>query len=254
MLRILRQPRWLAFAAFAVVLALGCARLGLWQLARLEDRQAARALLEGNLAAPPAPVDDVLVPGRAPDPGQEWRRVTARGRYDAAGQVLVRNRSLEGAGGSYVLVPLRTDDGAAVLVNRGWIPRTPRASERVDVPPAPTGDVQVLARVRVGESVSDDAALGRAELPQPSVGRLDPLRIASSSAAGPVYGGYVELVEERPAPPLAPRLMPVPDIGAGPHLAYGMQWFLFAVFTLGGFVVLLRRELREAVAARARRA
>ena len=247
MLRILREPRWLAFAAFAVVLALGCARLGLWQFSRLEDRRAAIALLEGNLAAPPAPVEAVLQPGRAPDPAQEWRTVTARGRYDSAGQVLVRNRPLEGTTGSYVLVPLLTDEGAALLVNRGWVPRAPRASERADLPPAPAGEVQVVGRVRVGESVADDAALGRAQLPQPSVARLDPARITAGQGRT-AYGGYLELVEERPAPPVAPRPLPVPEIGEGPHLAYGMQWFLFGAFAIGGYVLLLRRELREPAA------
>ena len=42
------------------------------------------------------------------------------------------------------------------------------------------------------------------------------------------YGGYVDLVRERPAPGRAPRRLPPPEPSEGPHLAYAFQWFLFA--------------------------
>ena len=240
----LLRPRWLGLALVAVLVALACVQFGRWQLDRLDSRRAANALVRGNVAAPAVPAEALLRPGQRPAPDDEWRPVTATGRYDPAAQLLVRNRPLEGPG-SYVLVPLLTPDGTALLVNRGWVPRGATASTPTEVPAPPAGEVRVVGRVRVGEQVADDGRLGRADVPEPSVGRLDPLRVAAALPY-PAYGGYVELVEEQPAAGAAPRTLPVPRTGEGPHLAYALQWFLFAGFALGGFVLLVRRELRDA--------
>jgi cytochrome oxidase assembly protein ShyY1 len=60
-----------------------------------------------------------------------------------------------------------------------------------------------------------------------------------------VYGGYGELVEQQPAAATSPTVLPEPDPGLGPHLAYAFQWWVFAAIALGGVVVLARREARE---------
>jgi cytochrome oxidase assembly protein ShyY1 len=62
-----------------------------------------------------------------------------------------------------------------------------------------------------------------------------------------LYGGYGELVEQRPEPAAGPTLLPEPDPGWGPHLAYAFQWWVFAAIALGGVVMLARREARESV-------
>ena len=60
----------------------------------------------------------------------QYARVRATGRYDAAHQLLVRNRPLEGQVGYYVLTPLVTDAGPALLVDRGWVPAGATADRR----------------------------------------------------------------------------------------------------------------------------
>ena len=248
--------RWLRRAAglvalVAVVVA-GCVWLGLWQLERLESRRTANARVAASLHAEPAPVEQVLAAGVPAGRELEWRPVTATGRYDEAGTVLVRNRQLDGANGFEVLVPLITGTGTgtgpALLVDRGWIPAA-RGSARLEVPSPPPGEVVVTGRVRPGERLPDPQDLGRSEgsptgLPLPSIRRIDPAQVGAGLSY-PVYGGYAELVAERPPPAAAPTPLPEPTRGEGPHLSYAFQWFAFAVIALGGAWVLLRQDRAE---------
>src|SRR5439155_13336847 len=129
-------------------------RLSFWQVSRLHERQASNAVVRQHLAAPAIPYADMveLLPD---DPGiareQEWRAVQVTGRWDAAHQVLVRNRTLEGNAGYEVVTPLLPASGLALLVDRGWVVAgaTPQAPGTV---PAPQdGLVTVTARLRFVE-------------------------------------------------------------------------------------------------------
>src|SRR4051794_5179540 len=95
------------------------ARLGEWQLGRARE-QGERDRLREAAARPVVPVTSVL-PARTPFPAAAAdRRVTAQGRWDAARQVLVPGRSLDGSTGFWVLNPLLLPDGSPVPVVRGW--------------------------------------------------------------------------------------------------------------------------------------
>jgi len=66
-----------------------------------------------------------------------------------------------------------------------------------------------------------------------------------------VLGGYIELTAPVPAGG-SPEYIPDPDDGSiGPHMAYAVQWWLFAAGVPVGFVVLVRREKRDRAAAAA---
>jgi cytochrome oxidase assembly protein ShyY1 len=237
--RFLLTPRWLRLIAAALAVAAGCVALGFWQLDRFDQKRARSDLVHANVAAAPVAPDALLVVGRPLAARQEWRRVEARGRYDESHQVLVRNRPMEGSTGYYVLTPLVTNDGPALLVNRGWVPIGATARTRPEVPPAPTGQVSVIARVRLSEP-SDHKGT-------PLSGQVRRIDVPAIAATMPydVYGGYGELVEQRPAPDTTPTALPEPDPGLGPHLAYAFQWWVFAAIAVGGVVVLARREARE---------
>jgi hypothetical protein len=83
--------------------------------------------------------------------------------------------------------------------------------------------------------------------------------ISSTLLAGEMperlLGGYLELVSTSPAPKgPQPELIPDPDHSSiGPHMAYAVQWWLFSAMVPVGWVVLLRRERAEALAARAKK-
>lgn len=241
--RFLLSSRWAGLLAAALVVAAACVALGFWQVDRLGQRHDRNRLLERNLTMTPAPAAELLTVGRGPDGADEYARVRATGRYDVGGQLLVRTRPFQGQVGYDVLTPLVTSSGPALLVNRGWVPGGPTATTPPKPPAPPAGAVTVTGRVRLSEPASTTG-----DPPPGQVTRIDVPAIAGSLGYD-VYGGYVDLVGERPRPTRAPELRPPPEPSEGPHLAYAFQWFLFAGLALGGYVVLARREAADRVAA-----
>ena len=232
----LLSRRWAGLLLAAVLVAAGCVALGFWQLDRLGQRHERNHLLERSLQAAPVPPQRVLAVGREPAPDDQYVRIRATGTYDAGNQLLVRTRPLKGQVGYYVLTPLVTEQGPALLLVRGWVPDGPTAESVPDVPAPPSGTVTVVARLRPSEPPSTTG-----EPPPGQVTRIDVPGIAQQLPY-PVYGGYGEVTAERPSPREAPTRLPAPEPSEGPHLAYAFQWFLFACLALGGYVVLARRE------------
>ena len=134
--------------------------------------------------------------------------------------------------------PSITADGTALLVDRGWLETDPSGADRDDIPDPPAGEVDVTGYVRAngtGDStrVSDLSA-----------------RAISSDAIGPaighaVYGGFVELRSEDPAPGTALEPVELPELNNGPHFFYGLQWWFFGVLAIFGFFYLLYDEWRN---------
>lgn len=235
--RFLLQRRWVLLVLGAAAFVVVCSELSNWQVHRLDDRRAENRVVTANIDARPVPADRLLAPGTPVDPGREWRPVTARGRYDTGDQVVVRYRHLDGEPGFYVLTPLVTDRGPILLVNRGWVP-TAGDPMRLPHPPAPPpGEVTVTGRVRQSEQGPPDQV-------RPATGEIryiDVPRLARS-LPHPVYGAYVELTAQHPTAPHHPRPVPPPDLSEGPHLAYAVQWVIFAVIAIGGLVFLAYDE------------
>jgi cytochrome oxidase assembly protein ShyY1 len=240
--------RWALFAVTVVVLAYGCYLLGQWQFHRLHDREATNAQTRANLAAPPAPVEDVLAPGRSPRTGAEWRRVMATGRYLPEESVVIRYQTREGASGVDVVTPLSTGRGAVLLVDRGWMRTGNVGTDTVDAPPPPAGEVTVVGWVRV------DATGSAATVTDGSARAISSRQIAAGMDV-PVYGGFVDAEKETPAPGRALVHAELPDLGNGPHFFYGLQWWFFGVLAVFGFCYLAydeRSKLRASAGTGAR--
>jgi cytochrome oxidase assembly protein ShyY1 len=251
--RFVLAPRWLAFHVFVAVVVFACVQLGSWQLDRWHERRDVNAAVEDRSTRPPAPVSELVATtaeGVEIDPTDQWRAVSATGRYDAERGVLLRNRTYDGVKGFEVIVPLVTGDGTALLVNRGWVRAGRTATESIDVPAPPAGEVTVTGRLRPSQHASPEQRGQADDGAQRSVVRLD-VPWLGERLPYPVYAGYAELTEESPAPSEAPELLPAPDLGTGPHLAYAMQWWVFAVIGVVGWVLLMRREARDGQAAEA---
>jgi cytochrome oxidase assembly protein ShyY1 len=240
--RFLVSRRWALFAVTVVVLAYGCYLLGQWQFHRLHDREATNAQTRTNLAAPPAPVADVLTPDRPARQRDEWRRVVATGSYLADRSVVIRYQTRDGSSGVDVVTPLRTDAGPSLLVDRGWMSSQNLGGDKVRTPPPPAGRVRVVGWVRA------DATGDATRVVDGSARAISSVEIARSlgaSATGPVYRGFVDA--ERESPAAEPRLVPaeVPDLGNGPHFFYGLQWWFFGVLAIFGFFYLAYDEWRN---------
>jgi cytochrome oxidase assembly protein ShyY1 len=231
--------------ALGLAIAAVCTMAGTWQWQRFEQKRLSNAELRAAAARAPVPVDDVLSPARGVDDTVRLRTVEATGTYDVAAQVLVRQRSVENRTGFLVVAPLRTDSGATLVVVRGFVPATGAATETPPVPDPPSGPVRITGRVQRSEA----GGLGGG-LPARQVSHVDVSALAERLRR-PTYGGYVELVSSDPAETaLVP--LPAPDLGnpaggafTGQHLAYVVQWFLFALLALAGPVLLLHLDRRS---------
>jgi len=239
--RFLLTRRWVGLLLVALCVAGLCVFLGRWQIHRLEYKISRNHLVSGNAHARPVPPSRFVAVNRGPDDAHQWRRVRASGHYDPAHTLLVRNRNLQGANGFDVLVPLETDAGPALLVNRGWVPVDVNVAGGVPkkIPASPPGHVTVLALLRPSELASTTGTP-----PAGQVNRIDVSTIRKALPY-PVYGGYVQLTRERPRPAHSPAILPLPELTEGLHIAYAVQWFLFAAMALGYFGLLARREARE---------
>ncbi len=239
--RFMVTRRWALFAVTVVVLAYGCYLLGRWQFHRLHDREQFNTTTRTNLEATPAPVDEVLSPGRAPSVDDEWRRVTATGQYLGDRSVVIRYQTRNGSSGVDIVTPLETAAHRLLLVDRGWMQTNNVGADQVDAPAPPAGEVTVVGWVR--RDASGDAATvtdGSARaISSTEIGRgLD----------GPVYGGFVDAQKETPAAGTALEPAELPDLGNGPHFFYGLQWWFFGVLAVVGFFYLAydeRRKLRR---------
>jgi cytochrome oxidase assembly protein ShyY1 len=246
-LSVLRQPRYAALSALMAIVALVCIAAGSWQIARFEQKRSENEHLRTNAHDPAVAVGSLLPVvghGGAPSPARlEFRTVTAAGRYEAAGQVLVRNRTVGDANGFLVLTPLRTAD-AVLLVARGFLPQP--NSGQVPAPPAPpAGTVRITARAHSPESRHDQAALlGGSQVESINPGdQARRLRV-------PVYNGYAELEAKQPGT-AGLTALPGPDLSnpAGgalepQHFAYVIQWYLFAALAVAAPFAMARAETK----------
>ncbi|MGH3327456.1 MAG: SURF1 family cytochrome oxidase biogenesis protein [Streptomycetales bacterium] len=240
MYRFLLQPRWIALHLLVLVMVPAFVRLGMWQLDRYEDERAASALLRENRALEPVPVGQLVRPGQRVDAGDEWRRVTVRGRYDTTRELVVRNRTHRGQAGFYALTPLVTAGGAGLLVQRGWVPAGETARTRPDVPAPPDGPVQLTGYLRRSEPADDQRSMPAGQIARIALPGL------AQQMPYPLYGGYLALSAQRPIADPAPARVPPEDLSGGwQNLAYAVQWPLFAAIGVTGWGLLVRREARE---------
>ena len=239
MFRLLTSRRWLLRILAGIVLVIAFVRLGMWQLDRNEERAAHNAVIEANSQRDPVPVEDLLEPSNTVDEQQVWTPVQARGSYDVDHEFVVRLRPLDGQPGVHVLTPLVTASGDALLVDRGFVPHEGSPTSSPAIPEPPPGQVEVIGRVRASEE-------GRGTGGDPSTGVIRHVDVDQIAATlpYPVYGAWVEVIDEQPPPAVAPVRPPAPTLDAGPHLSYAVQWFLFACIGIGGFILLARAESR----------
>ena len=253
MYRFLLTRQWVILTLLGLVLIPVMIKLGFWQFHRHQHKVAQNAQIAHNLAATPVPVTELAAVGRDLPHGEMWRRVTATGKYDTAHEVVVRQRTAadEQTIGYYVLTPLVLPNGDAVVVNRGWIAPGNDLTKFPNVPAAPKGTVTVTGRMMVDETTAASGIKDTKGLPPRQVMLINSKQQAKR-VGRPMLGGYIEQTAPETK---SPELVPEPDHDSiGPHMAYAVQWWLFAAAVPAGWVVLVRRERRDRAAAAAKEA
>lgn len=240
------RPWWVVSHVLVLALVVVLINLGSWQLRRLEERQDLNALQAERTAAAVVAVDVVAaeIPGAGGPEGVEYRVVEVTGRYRVADEVAVRNRTLGGRPGVWLLTPLVLADGPALVVNRGWVPQSSSDPAARPPTPAPDGEVIVRGVVRVSEQrsglgVADPAGGRLASLARPDIARY------AAQLDYPVYPFYLQLNSQDPPPGDYPLMVALPAPTDGPHLGYAVQWFIFSAIATVGYPLVLRYVSRR---------
>ena len=239
MQRFLLNPRWLGLLAFVIVFGAVCFQLGMWQFHRLENRLDRNDVISAHFKADPVPLDVAAPVGTTIDASLEWTRVTLRGTYDSANAVSVKFTTRDAAPGVDVVVPMRLDDGTAVLVNRGWM-EAANSNQRPELPAAPSGDVTVEGWLRQDNKAGGDAV----RVFDGQVRAIDSTGLAEFVPYD-LRDGYVNAQSESPtaAEPLA--VEPEPELGQGVHFFYALQWWFFGLLGVTGYLWFARSEARD---------
>ncbi|WP_432098391.1 SURF1 family protein [Streptomyces sp. WAC 04229] len=243
MYRFLLTPRWWGINVFVVLAIPFCIFMGSWQLGRFEDRvqdhETATTQHEEARRDAPRALDELL----PLDKSTVGKQATVTGRYDD--QLLVPERKLDDREGYYVLTLLRTDDGRALPVVRGWLPGAPDPAK---VPAAPAGEVTVTGALQAPESPGSNGVSGRSGWPAGQTGSISAATLLNLVPYD-VYDAWITLNSGdsgmRAVPVSAPQNSGL-DLKAFQNLGYTAEWFAFVGFVIFMWFRLLRREVEIA--------
>jgi surfeit locus 1 family protein len=228
-----------------VLAAAVCVRLGFWQVSRLHQRQAVRAMVEARQRQP-----EFELTGRTAfqawtlegEDAMAYRPAVASGVFDFARQIVLVARSVDHIPAVYIVTPLRLADGPAILVERGWVPSPDAYTVPLDSLEEP--DSARVAGLLLRYTASRDFTVPDSTWPL-TVPSPDPEKVAGRYPYR-LLPWVLRRGQPGPAAPAPPALRPIPlpVIDNGPHLSYAIQWFAFATIALVGSAALFRREKR----------
>lgn len=239
-------------AVAGVLLFASFTALGIWQLERRVWKLDLIAAVEERVAARPVPA-----PARGDWPAltldaDEYRDVTATGRWETGKSVFVQ-ASTDYGGGFWLMTPLREERGFTVLVNRGFVPSQDFPADRGLTSDATT----VAGLMRMSQP---DGAFLRSN--DPAAGRWYSRDVAAIAAtqglAEPVAPYFIDAgspLERAPLPnvemgaPIGDVAYPVEGLTRtefrNQHLQYALTWFALAGLVLVAGVIVIRQEKRR---------
>lgn len=251
----LLRPGWIALALVVAGFAyLALTVLAPWQLGKNTRTSKENQQIAASLSAAPVALTTFLPQQDSSAPEDQWRQVTATGRYLPDAQALARLRLIEGAPAFEVLTAFAVQDGPVVLVNRGYV-RPVQAAGVPAIPPPPPETVTITGRLRDSETAPPGNKAPFTESGYLQVYAIDTRQIAELTGT-PLTGSYLQLVADQPGgQPEGLGVLALPQLDAGPFLSYGIQWIAFGILAPIGLGYFLFSEIRirrrEAAAERA---
>lgn len=227
------SPRWLKYIAMTIIVVIACVFLALWQKDRQDQRQHEIATANANYSSTPVDITSILGSTSANlHEDDEWRQVSLTGHFLESDTVFARNRTVNDKVGFYAVVPFELTSGDTIAIVRGWI------AEPDEIPPAPTGEQTINARLQPAQDGSED------NNPDGLIKAIDPARIPGMDSA--YENVYAEVVHTGNGLPDETGLLPLPapDLDPGNHLSYMLQWFTFGIMIIIAVSISARRERR----------
>jgi surfeit locus 1 family protein len=183
----------------------------------------------------PAPSSSAAVTATS----DEYRRVAISGSFLNADETLVQAVTADGPG-FWVMTPLRTSDGATVLVNRGFVPperRDPATRRAGKI----TGPVTVTGLLRMSEPKG-----GFLRNNDPASGRWYSRDVAAIAAVHGLSQAAPFFIDADATP--NPGGIPVGGLTVvrfpNNHLIYALTWFTLAIMLAGALLRVARGKGR----------
>lgn len=232
------RPRLALPATLTVIGVAVLCTLGGWQLQRMGEKRAFIERLDAQAKATPAPLPASADWPKLDAAALDLTRAQAKGSYLDGGLASVRTTIAAGPPGSrqlagfgrWVFQGFRLEDGATILVNRGFVPEERFAT----IAPA-SGPATVTGFLRAPEARNNFTP---ADLPQKrEFYTRDPAAIAAALSLPATAPFYLEA--ERQGDGLTPPagvdakelIARIPDN----HLQYALTWFGLALTLIGVF-------------------
>lgn len=234
------KRKWVG-AAFAVLLATtACVLLGFWQYSRFETRANEIALMEKNFNQAPIRVNELFDYTSGLPPEKDYLQVELEGRY-LDKSAYVRNRTLNSTVGFWQLTLFELENKSVIPVVRGWVPASSTQSAPASAPTVGLEETTIAAWLRPLEPEIPSRSHIPGQLQSISAAEL---ALAFADIKELNYGYYLVLKDELPAGSELINI-PKPNENWGPHLSYAFQWWIFAAFFPVGYLVAIRRDLRD---------
>ncbi|MDP3263823.1 MAG: SURF1 family protein [Tabrizicola sp.] len=211
--------------AFAVILGLAGAgvlvSLGVWQLHRLEWKEAIIARAEARMAEAP-----ITLPAMLDPVADRYRAVTATGRFTGEeAHVLTSTREM---GPGFLVIAAFETGGRRILIDRGFVPETEKTT------PRPPSEATVVGNLNWPDDVNSSTP---------------PYDADRQIWYGRDLGGIASLLGTEPVLVIAREhtgdsIIPQPVTTAGfrnDHFNYAVTWFSLAAVWLGMTLYLLWR-------------
>lgn len=202
--------------------------LGFWQLGRAAFKENLQTQHQQRANMQPLSLQEL---NKKAKEDFDYFPVKITGYFDNAHTFLLDNKPWQGQIGYHVLTPFKpVEGGSAILVDRGWIPRSKNRKQLPSIPPIP--DLQTIYGY-LGSLPAKTFRLGH-NIEPGAIPRIQQLELNSISQTI----GY----------PLAPMIVFLDlkwmssDFNADKHIGYAIQWFSLAGTLLILCVVVTLRK------------
>lgn len=205
---------------------IGCAiliGLGVWQLQRMDWKEAMLARIQASIDAAPVPLPATV------DPSMKYLPVIVSGTTTGE-EIDVLSGTKERGGGYQIVSGFVTADGRRILVDRGFVPQEARHASRPPVHLQITGNLHwpdEKGSSTPDPNLTENIWFARDVPAMAAQLRTEPILVVASFVQGDAQG-----VE-----PIPVAIEGIPNN----HLSYAVQWFMIAAVWAGMTVGLIWR-------------